>query len=272
MQPSSSIYHVPRYRTCVLALCLLACVGGACAPATLAQNSDALEVGLQHHWLQQPYRNWRGLYVTGSRQQGEYEIWRVEAAFQQRFGDQGFLYKVQTTRGLGGRWYGRAGIGVSSGGFFQPRYSLDVQVARKWLRTQRLVTLAGLSTFDAKDVHRDYAFTFEALYYTSAAWVVQGSVRWNLSTPGAARSRYQYLALTYGHSGHRYLSLRIGFGRESYTLVDPLTIFADYKSTDILFGWRQWIKPEWGFAFSASHYSNSFYNRSGIQIGFFKHI
>jgi YaiO family outer membrane protein len=257
-------------RVCAGALACL-CLAMPARPAA-AQTRDRVEAGMDAQTLTGGYDGWRGLYLTGVRQVGAYEVWRVEAAFQQRFGDQGFLYKAVTTRGLSERWFGRAGIGLSSGGFFNPRLSLDLQAARRWLPDHRLVTLASLSLFDAKDVHRDYALTLEAQYYAAPSWVLQGSVRWNVSTPGSALAGYYFLALTHGYPERYYVAFRVGFGRESYVLVDPLTFFADYRSADLMLSWRRWTGKDWGFSAMLTGYANPFYRRAGVQVGFFKKL
>lgn len=254
-------------------LCLLALWAGlVLAAPSAARAQDVLEAGMSYHRLGGTFGHWTGVYVQGVRQVGAFERWRLEAMFDQRYGDQGFLYKVQTTRSLADRWYGRAGASTSSGGFFHPRLGLDLTVARQFLPRRQLIALVGVSAYDAKDVHRDFALTVEAQYYAGASWVLQGSVRWNLSTPGDARSRYHFLALTQGRPQHHYVALRLGFGREAYTVIDPLTVFTDYRSVDLMVTWRQWIRPDAGFNLMVGAYRNPFFRRAGFRLGFFKQL
>ncbi len=228
-----------------------------------------VEAGLTYHQYSAGFGQWRGLYVRSAYQPTLRDVLHAEALFDQRFGDQGFLYKMQHTRTWHPRWFSRTALGTSSGGFYLPRLTADVQVARKWLPRQQLVTVAGFSFYDAKDVHRDYATSVEAQWYLQR-WVFQGGVRWNLSNPGRVGARSQYLAVTYGQPNKYSLALRYGFGYEAYQLVEPLVTYAGFHSREVSLAWRQWLGRAVGVQVRGAHYTNPFYRRTGVQVGLFK--
>jgi YaiO family outer membrane protein len=249
----------------------LVMLGAGPAARAQAPTPRFLEVGLDAHALNAGFSDWQGLYVQGVLHETPRALWRAEAVFLHRFDDQGFLYKAEHTRHLSPAWFGGAALTTSSGGFFNPRLRADARLARKWLARRQWVTALHLTFVDAKDVHRDYAATVEMQYY-GRTWVAQGGVRWNLSTPGAAWSRSYTAALTHGHAGRSYLTLSFGFGREAYQRIAPLTLYTAFASRDLTLTWRRWLGPAFGFNVRGSFYTNPYYHRAGVQVGFFKHF
>ncbi len=252
---------------------------GASYHAFLADRDEAgLETALHRagegaaNTLDEGLSDWYGVYLGGLLLGKDDSVWRGEATFQRRFGQHSFLYSASHSRMFGRRWISHTSLSSSSNGFYNPRLRLDVQAARKWLAKEQLITLVGLSYIDARDVHRDYSALLEAHYYLSPQWVAQGGVRWTLSTPGSAHSRYYSASLTHGRPGRFFIVMRGGWGNEAYVVTEPLTIFTDYLSHEVSLSWRQWIRGGWGVNLSATHYGNTFYQRRGIQFGLFKHM
>lgn len=259
------------FRAGVLVLCLLGTGAAYAQDAPFAPSRPGyVEAGAVYEALTGPYANGRGAYVNSLLQQGPRSAWRAEAVFLERFGEPGFLYGLEHLRTFSPRWYGRLHAGTSSGGFFLPRFRVDAQLARKWLPRQQLITFLSAGVYDARDVHRDYAVAAELLYYVTPAWIAQASVRWNVSTPGPVPSRYHYVALMHGRDRHYFVSLRYAFGNEAYQVVDPLVVYADFRSRDVMLTWRQWLAPSWGFNAHLTHYANPHYRRRGLQVGFFR--
>ncbi len=235
-----------------------------------SQSPGMLEVGGQYFHLTGDFAPWRGIRVAGIKRVTPRDNWFLEANFFERFGDRGFFYKIQNSRDIGRSWRTSAALGVSSGGFFTPRYVIDAGVARKWRRDKTIVTGISAGLYSAKDEHRDYHVSADLAVYTIPGLLLQGGVRWNYSTPGGALSRYHHIAVTHGRQGSHSVTLRYAFGHESYLVTSPLNIFTDFRSKEIGAEWRQWVVSGWGFRISASLYESPFYQRTGATFGVFR--
>jgi hypothetical protein len=77
--------------------------------------------------------------------------------------------------------------------------------------------------------------------------MVQGAVRWNRSMPGEVISQSQFVAVSRGRQGQRYLVFRAGTGREAYQALAPGEVLVDFPSRDVSATWKQWLGEDWGF-------------------------
>lgn len=234
-----------------------------------SQSPGTLEIGGQYYQLTGDFDPWRGVRVAGIKRVSPRDNWFLEANFFERFGDRSFFYKVQNNRDVGRSWRTSAALGVSSGGFFTPRFVVDAGVARKWGGRGSVVSGVTVGLYSAKDEHKDYHVSADLAVYTIPGLLIQGGVRWNYSTPGEAVSRYHYAALTHHREGSHSVSLRYAFGDESYLVTSPLNIFTNFRSWEVGATWRQWVYAGWGFRVSASLYHNPFYERTGATFGVF---
>ncbi len=260
---------VGRAARAVLGSCLLL----ACSALSAAgQSHDGyVEAGATYHRLTANLGTMQQLYLRGAAHTDSSDVWQGEIVGQREFGDKGVFYGLTNTRSLGPRVYSIASVGASGGAFFLPRYRGGLTLAYKWL-PHSLVTTAGAGYIAWKDAHRDTQWSAGAIYYFGVPLVVETGVSWNRSTPGNLTSRYQFVAATAGRERVRYLFARIAGGHESYQLIAPGKPIADFRSSSVSGGVRQWVKRRWGLTVSGERYSNPSYRRSGITAGAFAQI
>ncbi|MFZ0214095.1 MAG: YaiO family outer membrane beta-barrel protein [Candidatus Acidiferrales bacterium] len=239
----------------------------AAVPEKLLVNY--VEAGGSYEALSNGFGHWdggyaRGVYVTGDN------TWNAEVNGQQQFGDYGVYMAAGDTYTFNSNWYGALTLGSSVGGFFWPRFRTDAFINRKWSTRKQLITTFGFGYDAAKDVHRDHSLFIGSTYYFVKPWIVEGGIRFNVSSPGSVFSPAGFIAVTQGRDKHRYVTLNAGFGEEAYQLVGPATVLTRFQSQTATLTWRQWTGKKWGFNLVADAYHSPFYRRGGVSFGFFR--
>lgn len=235
----------------------------------VAQPSDGhVEVGVTYHRLTADLGTLRQLFIRGALRTDEKNVWQGEVVGQRQFGDQGSFYGLSNTHVFTPNVYVITAAGASSGGFFLPRFRAGLTVGRKWL-PHSLVTTAGVGYLEWKDAHRDAQLLLGVLYYFRVPLVLESGVTWNRSMPGSVISRYQYLAATQGRDRERLIIARIETGNEAYQLISEGAPIADFRSSGVSLGIRQWVRRRWGLAGKMEWYANPSYRRHGVTIGGF---
>ena len=195
-------------------------------------------------------------------------VWLGEAVAEQRFAEPSFAYKIQHSADFG-RWITRVAGRTSNGGFYNPKFRVDAIVGRKLPPSKKVILTAGGFYREIRDGHKDAAAIVEAQVYFTPWLIAQGSVRYQLSNPGNATSRYQDFAVSVGRQGKAVVVLNGAFGSEAYQIIDPLVIYTGFKSYMGRVVYRQWITRTGGLAVSGTYYSNPYYTRTGIELTLF---
>jgi YaiO family outer membrane protein len=229
-----------------------------------------LEAGGNYRHLTDGYSPWLGAYLRVLAKPGNRNNLYFEVLRQREFDDTGTYFSFAGDHTINQDWYVFGAVGGSSGGFFFPSLRADAQVNKKWLSKRQLVTTIGAGYFDAKDEHRDSSLFLGGIYYFETPWVLQGGVRWNRSMPGAVISQSQFVALTQGQEGIRYIAIRVDAGREAYQAIGPGEVLVDFPSGAVTLAWKQWLGPDWGFNAVTEYYLSRVYQRTGISFGIFK--
>ncbi len=241
-------------------------------PPLALKMTGYIETGGGAYQLSGGYPGRHTLYVRGMLQASPDEYWQGEVAQVAEFGDSGTLLAAQYQRNLDARWLAQAAASTSAGGATLPRLRLDFALGRKWLEEQNLLTFVGLSAIQAKDVHRDHALQVSAAYYFDVAAVpmaLEGGARFNVSDPGGVAASSAFLALTRGAEKNRVVSLRLSAGREAYQLTGDTVLLSDFRSRSWLLTWREWVNRKTGFQLRLDGYQNPYYQRHGIEAGWF---
>ncbi len=229
-----------------------------------------LEAGGIYYNVNDGFADTRGAYVRGRLDTGLANQWRAEAVELSRLGDEGFFGAVGNVHQFNSDWFSSLSIGSSSGGFFWPELRTDTSLSRRWLAGRNLVTTVGVTYFDAKDIHSDTGFNFEAVWYSASRWIVQAGTTYNLSHPGSVASTSGFVALSHAENGKRIVTARLGGGEQAY---QP---FADEGfNVGITFGsmrlsCKQWIGKRWGVNVVADSYLSSTYDQHGVEVGLFQ--
>jgi YaiO family outer membrane protein len=256
-----------NFSTRAIAAIFAACTSWCAAAADLTGN---IEAGLSRHSLSAGLGKWNDQYVRANLITGPGSWWTGEVAHSSHFGDDGTLFVLGHSRNLNENWYGSASVAGSSGGFFLPSLRMDLTANRKWGARQNLISTFGLTTFNAKDGHRDRSVLLALTYYTDWPLIVEGGVRINNSNPGSVNSRANYVAATYGRDKEHMISLRHGFGEEAYQIIGDNAVLVGLHSKVDTLTWRQWLRPRQGFQMRAEIYTTPFYRRKGVEVALFQ--
>jgi YaiO family outer membrane protein len=244
-------------------------------PQTLPGEAVALrdsyvEAGLSSHKLSDGFGSWSSIYARTQYRINERNSMNAEIERSREFGDSGTYVALGGTHVINDDWYASLTMGTSSGGFYLPRFRADAFLNRKLLRQRNLVATVGLGYYRAKDEHKDQSLYLGATYYFAPRWIVESGVRFNRSNPGSIGSRSQFIALTNGEEKKRYITVRVGSGRESYQLIGPNTELVDFGSNEASLTWREWISKSSGLNLVLERYKNPSYKRRGVSLGYFQ--
>ncbi|HEX8552241.1 MAG TPA: YaiO family outer membrane beta-barrel protein [Abditibacteriaceae bacterium] len=233
-------------------------------------TTSFVEAGISSHRLTNGFGSWSSVYLRTQYRANEKHLINAEIAKQRQFGDSGTYLSLGDTYVFSPDLYGSLTVGTSTGGFFLPRFRVDAFLNRKLLRARNLVATVGLGYYKARDVYNDRSVYLGATYYFAPKWIVEGGVRFNTSNPGSVGSRSQFVALTQGVEKRRYITLRVGNGRESYQLIGPNAQLVDFASNETSLTIRQWLNETRGVNLVLERYSNPSYQRRGASLGYFQ--
>jgi YaiO family outer membrane protein len=251
-----------------LAFLLLVLLSPAFAAMGQPVLQDEIEIGGMYLNYGSGISDWRSLVVRTQFVRGPRMVWSGEAVAEERFGEPSFAYKIQHQADFGA-WITRVSGRTSNGGFYNPRYRFDAMVGRKILPQRQLILTVGGFHREVRDGHRDTGVNAESQWYLRSWLIAQAGLRFQVSNPGQAVSRYQDFAMTIGRYGRALVVLAGGFGTEAYQIIDPLVIYTDFSSYGVRMTYRQWLTRGTGFSLTGSFYSNPFYQRKGVELSFF---
>ncbi len=258
-------------RKITMILCLLPALAWAEPdPLKPDQISGFVELGMSYADLTSSLASWKDMYLKSHIQLTPTDSIQGEISSQNHFDDSGTFFGAGWTHIYNDDWYGSLSLGSSDSGFFLPKLRMDAALYRKWLPQRNLVTGATLGYNRAKDSHYDRSMVLNAVYYFDGPWIAEGGMRINESNPGGVTTSRGFAAITWGRNKDRYLVLRHESGREGYQLITAGTAVVDFSSKETTLIWREWLSPKSGFNLSAAHYSNPYYQRNGLTVGFFR--
>ncbi|MFT5141689.1 MAG: YaiO family outer membrane protein [Rhodothermales bacterium] len=230
---------------------------------------DQVEFGAaSHSYDAAGITGWRSAVVRTQFARGLRMVWDGEAVAEHRFGEPSFAYKLQHSADFG-KWITRISGRTSNGGFYNPKYRVDVGIGRKLPPSRKIILMLSGFYREVRDGHQDAGATVETQFYLNRWLIAQGSVRFQVSNPGNAVSRYQDFALTIGRHRKATVVLHGAFGSEAYQIIDPLVIYTNFDSKMARVVYRQWFSRSTGVSISGSWYSNPFYQRTGVEVSLF---
>lgn len=232
---------------------------------------DYVEAGINYYDLDSGFSDWQGVFVRGSWQQDENNIWDAEILYQQRYDAWGTYFVAGLTHIFNPDWYGSLHVGSSDGAFFFPKIRVDAFINRKVLDERNLVLTLGLGYEEAQQVNTDRRLYLGASYYFDEPFVIEGGILFNRSSPGPENSERYRVALTYGRVFERYIIAEIDWGTEAYQYIAEDVSIMDFKSELVALTWREWVQRDWGFAVRGELYQSDYYDRNGIELSVFKH-
>lgn len=231
---------------------------------------DYIEGGIKYDSLTNGFDDWKGGYLQGAWRQNQKNIWNWEILFQEQYNTSGNYSVAGLTHIFNPDWYGSVHVGGSGSGFFFPDYRIDATINKKLLPERNLVLTAGSGYIRQKDAHTDRYLYLGAAYYLPEAWLIEGGLRLNRSSPGSVSSTRYVLAISQARDNIRHISFSIDSGDESYLAIGPSTSLVDFPSTLLTFNWREWLNNDFGMHMIAEYYTSDVFNRTGITIGVFK--
>ena len=130
------------------------------------------------------------------------------------FDDNGFFASIGNTHLFNENWFTNVSFGASSGGFFFPSYRVDAFVNYKVPSNRQFIATVGVGASDARDTdNSDVSLFVGGAYYFQDPWIVQGGVRYNISSPGSVGSTSEFIAITQGRVREHFYTLRYEFWR-----------------------------------------------------------
>lgn len=264
-----NLTRLPKYL--ILALIPLFHLSPAVADGEPAafKKTGYVESDVGYSYITNNFQNWFDEYLKGYTQITPDDGMNWEFSHQSHFGQQGYLGSLGYKRIINDDWYGSISASTSSGGSFLPRYRADATLYRKWLDKRNLVTGVGFTYNQSRLANYDRIILIDILYYFDSPWILEIGGRIVESNPGAIQSGRGFMAITYGTTKDSYLTLRYDQGTEGWQAVgssQTITNFGSYEATLL---WRKWITRDFGFSFTANHYANPNYNRTGVIAGIF---
>lgn len=243
-------------------LCLL-------LPAVAPAQSTTIELTGGTQSLSGAYGDGGSLGVRIRHARGR-DVWHAAVSRESGFGDQGYWGSIANTHVFDPRWYSYVSAAASTEVFFLPRYRIDGQLARKFGPELRWVVSAAMTASAAHDEHRDIGAGVGLVRYLTDYLILDGSVFWNRSSPGAVIARRQRAAVTFVRPQHYQLSLRAGYGGEAYQLTGAASVLIDFNSVEAGITWELWTSGSTGFSLGAEYYDNPAYHRTGLFASVFK--
>ncbi|NNE71373.1 MAG: YaiO family outer membrane beta-barrel protein [Rhodothermales bacterium] len=229
---------------------------------------DQVEFGALNYSYDAGISPWKGAVVRTQFVRGPKMVWLGEAVAEHRFGEPSFAYKLQHSADFGA-WITRVAGRTSNGGFYNPRYRVDLTLGRKLPPSRRFILMVGGFYREVRDGHQDMAGIVEAQLYATNWLILQGSTRYQISNPGNAASMYYDAAITVGKHQKATVVLHAATGTEAYQIIDPLVIYTNFDSRMARVVYRQWLARSTGFSLSGSWYENPYYQRVGVELSFF---
>ena len=234
-----------------------------------------VEIGGSRSDLTSPIQPWTDVYIRGDVQPTDRDILNLDFERQARYGDSGWLYTLGETHVFTDFLYMSLDGGVSTGGFFIPKYKADAFVNYKTLPRRQLVLTAGVGLDQGKVVNglTSRAARLEVgttYYFTNWPFIVQEGFTLTQAAPGNISAPAGYLAITEGHNKEHYITVRAEIGREGYELFGNKTSqFAafNFPIHNWTGTWRQWIGNNWGVNVAFERYVNPYFNRNGATVG-----
>lgn len=229
-----------------------------------------IETGGMYFDLTEDFADTSGAYARGRMGPIGNDEWRTEVVHLDRFDDSGVFGAIGNVHQWHERVFSDLAVGSSNGGFFWPEFRLDAMLSYRWLDNKRLITSAGVTYFDAKDIHSDTGIRGEVLYYTGTPWVFQGGVTYNISEPGGVGSVSGFGVVSHVRDRQRIVSLRVGGGEQAYQPFASDTFQVDISFFTMRLSWKEWLGDNWGVNIAADSYHSTTYDQRGVEFGFFR--
>ena len=263
---------LPRWRDAVyhLAATLAAALAAGTAGAQTAASRVTIDLAANRSSLTANLPDGKALNLRAAWDMPSGNVLQAELLDERKFGQSGGVAALAYTYRLDTAWYGIGTLALGHGGPNWANQKVDVQLSRKWLAQQQLVTSVAL--YDARfDAGRsDRGARLSATLYGQMPAVIEAGVIINRSQPGSVRSQMPYASAVFGSHGAQQLSLRASSGREAYQALGVAGgSLVDFHSRSLSANWRQWLAPSWGWTAQAEFYRNPAYERRTLGGGLF---
>jgi YaiO family outer membrane protein len=246
------------HRRWLLLLVLLAAGGRACAvDVETAANRASLTGGYATQHGQALRLAWHG---DGDR------LVQLSLERKQAFGETASLVIGSIAQDLTAD--DRAGFALarSDAATILAQTRVDAFYSRKLLASRTLVgTLAGYASRVA-DGHQDLGVVASAAWYLADRQVAEAGLRWGRSNPGSNKAWRGFAGYTWGAVGHDTVALRLEAGHEAYQSLGANAAVANFRSEEVAFGWRHWLRSDAGLVVDASVYRNPAYARRTLGL------
>lgn len=228
-----------------------------------------VELGGMYYDLTNGYGHWDGVYARGVWGKGTGTVWNWETDSASEFGQHENYGVLGVTQTFSPRWYGYLSVGGSTNSDVVPQGRVDASVSYKALPGASLVSTVGYTGIRYRDGHRDQSGWLNVSAYLPHAVILMAGHSWMVSNPGAVSAQRSFVAVTYGHDGQRYITLRYGWGTEAYLPIGADVALVNFRSESASLTLRQWLGRRWGLNFYVDDFRNPYYQQYGGTLGAF---
>ena len=261
-----------RFTPRFLPRCAAVLLAAHCACA-LAQNSSpthaTVEVVAAHGRLTDQLPDANALNARGAWVFGDGDVFRAEILDERKFGSRGGVAGIGYTSVLSPDWYVAGNLALGHGGPNWATTRVDVELSTKWTEQRDILTRVAFYQARFDNNRSDRGLRLGLVGYLPGSVVLETGVAFNISEPGAVRSRMPFISATIGREGVQYLSLRASRGSEAYQAIGAGQQLVDFNSRSVGVAWRRWVDRQWGFIVQAEFYRNPTYERATLGTGIF---
>lgn len=198
----------------------------------------------------------------------ELKNYKVRADFteQNRFGLNGQFLGLQMTKDVDATRFVSAGFGGGSSRLFA-RWNTNAFLFQKWGENSPHVTGVGLVYSAQRDNRSEVNLVFQQIWYANDFLTLEGGFRIGRSSPGQVASNNQFIAATVGNVNGRFAVFKLGQSHEAYQLLGDNNILSQFNSKNAAISLYQPITTDQLLSLSAERYTNEFYARNRIELG-----
>jgi YaiO family outer membrane protein len=191
----------------------------------------------------------------------------LDAGRENRFGETSIGGGASFTKWLEGGSSVGVGWGTGSGQVLAPRYRFDVGATRP---IRGVLTSVGYTRIQSKgENHSDgYGIGLTKWY---SHWIVSGSSRLDVGSPGRTVSTSGALGATWYQWKKIYVGGGLNWGDVSYVLLlEGNRAEANYRSIGADASFSRWFNPESGVNVKFDYSRTSFYRSGGLRVSVFR--
>jgi YaiO family outer membrane protein len=223
---------------------------------TFAANAGAAPV---------PYSEGEGARLALETELNSYKV-RADFTEQNRFGLSGQFLGLQLTKDIGPTRFVTAGVGGGTSRLYA-RWNTNAFLFQKWGENSPHVTGVGLVYSAQRDDRSEVNLVVQQIWYAHELFTLEGGFRVGRASPGQVASNNQFIAATVGNIRGRRAVFKLGQSHEAYQLLGDNKTLSQFSSKEGSVSLYQPITTDQLLSLTAERYTNEFYARNRVELG-----